>query len=94
MSFRNIKDDKINTFSVQLRYYAKRVTSGGVHLRNSGPGNTALKKHQSRGELLAIVSDLTGPGIEPKTSSADSDVCSHYANWMVLFKMIGFKSFH
>ena len=34
----------------------------------------ATQKRSGGGEPLATASDLTGPGIEPKTSHADSDV--------------------
>ena len=42
----------------------KRVTCGGIHLRCGA-------------ELLAAVSDLTGPGIEALTSRTDVDVYKH-----------------
>ena len=62
----------------------KRVTSGGVHLRDTALSQRNAKLSHS-GEPLTTVSDLTGPGIEPKTSSANSDVFYHYANFTSVF---------
>ena len=44
--------------------------SGGVHLRGVVPDNTV--------PIGDTVFDLTGLGIEPETSRADSDVFNHY----------------
>ena len=43
-------------------------------------GNTAAKKRHSDGEPLAILFDLTDPGIKPHTSRDDSDVVNHYTS--------------
>ena len=41
-------------------------------------GKTAPKKSHNNGELVGdIVSDLTGPGIEPKTQRAHKDIFDH-----------------
>ena len=52
------------------RFYTEAITSGGW----------APKGRRSGGEPLAIVVDLTGSGIKPKTSCADSDVFNHNGN--------------
>ena len=46
-------------------------------------GAWATQKRHSGGEPLATVSDLTCPGIEPKTSRADNNVLNRNANWLV-----------
>ena len=59
----------------------KRVTSGGVHLRSLAPGQPSFEKTSQRWRAVDdTVSDLIDPGIEPKTSRADSDVFYHFAN--------------
>ena len=61
--------------SNQILHYTRGITSKRV---SGGPisaaqrlRNKAKKKHRSG----------DNPGIEPKTSRADSDVFNHYANW-------------
>ena len=44
------------------------------------PAQHKSKECLSGGEPLATVSDLTGPGIEHKTSCTGSDVLNHYTN--------------
>ena len=61
-------------------YYTRGITpkcvrNGGVYLRSLAPEQRALKKHRSGGETLAILSNLTGSGIEHV-----SGVFDHYAN--------------
>ena len=51
---------------------SKRVTRGGTISPAWRLGNIATKKRGSGGEPLATLSDLTGPGIEPQTSSTNS----------------------
>ena len=38
-----------------------------------------------------MVSDLIGPGIEPKISRADSDVFNHFAIWSVIARLTSMK---
>ena len=53
----------------------KRVTSGGVHLRVLALGLHSSEETSQRWRAVGYtVSDLTGPGIEPQTFRADSDV--------------------
>ena len=54
------------------------VTSDGVHLRGLAPGQH--RNVTSVASRSATVSDLTGPGIDPKTSHTDSNVFHHYFN--------------
>ena len=52
--------------SLSSRYYAKRDTTGGAHLRGLAPGQrNSEKTSQRRRAVDHIVSDLTGPGIDP-----------------------------
>ena len=44
------------------------------------------QKRRSGGDLLVTVSDLPCPGIEPRTSRADSDVLNHSANRPLVFQ--------
>ena len=37
------------------------------------------------------MSDLTGPGMEPKASHADSDIFNNYVNWANKSQLISFK---
>ena len=54
----------------------KRVTNSEDHLCGLELGNTAPEKRRSGGEPLVplLVSDLTGPGIESRTSRIHSEV--------------------
>ena len=51
----------------------QRVTSDAANLHVLAPRQPTIKKRRSGGKSLAIVSDLTGPGIELYTSRADSE---------------------
>ena len=53
----------------------KRVTGGGGHLSGLAPGQHSSEEISQRWRAVGnTVYDLTGPGMEPQTSSADSDV--------------------
>ena len=57
------------------------VTSAGVHFRGLALGQQSYKETSQRWRAVdSCVSDLTDPGIKPKTSSADSDALNHWAN--------------
>ena len=52
----------------------KRITSGGIHLRGLALGQHSSEETLQRCPAVGdTASDLTGPGIEPHTSRADSD---------------------
>ena len=53
----------------------KRVTSGGGHLQGLLPGQHIFEEPSQRWRAVGnTVYNPTGPGIEPKTPSAESDV--------------------
>ena len=69
----------------------KRVTSGGVHLRDLAPG---LRSSEETSQWWRAVgetaSDLTIPGMKPKTSRVDNDVFYHYAQQLqILGNLVG-----
>ena len=55
----------------------KRVMSGGYHLRNLAPRQHSLEEMSQRWRT-----DLNDPGIEPQTSSTESDVLTNKANYL------------
>ena len=63
----------------------KRVTSGGINLRDLAPGLHSSEETSQRWRVIGdIVSDLTGPRIEPKTYRADDNIFSHNVNRLIL----------
>ena len=59
---------------------AKRVTSGGIHLRNLAPGQHSSEETSQRWRAVDdTLSDLTGQVIEPKPTAPISDVLNHFA---------------
>ena len=75
-----LRQSKIKS-SLQSRYYTQTcVTSGGAHLRGLAPGQRSSEEtSQQRRAVDNSGSEITGPGIEPKTSRADSNVGNHKA---------------
>ena len=56
----------------------KRVTSGGAHLRGLAPDQHSSEETSQRWRAVGdSKSDLTGPGIEPKTARIDGDELHH-----------------
>ena len=77
----SVRTDEETKIKSSLSLAPKRVVIGGVHLHGLAPGQQASKKHRSGGEPFAkLVSDLTGLGIQPKTSCADNDILNHCNN--------------
>ena len=59
----------------------KRVTTGGVHLRDLALGqHNSEETTQQWRDVGDTVSDLTSPGIEPTTIRTDRDVFNHNVN--------------
>ena len=59
----------------------KRVTSDGAHLCGLAPGQHSFKETLQLWRAIGdTASDLTCPGIKPKTSRIDSDVLHNCAN--------------
>ena len=77
---RNISEQK--RIIIKSSLYSHNYAEGCNEWQAPSPwskrlGNTAPKKYQSGGEPLSV-SDLTGPGIEPKTYRTINDVfCFH-----------------
>ena len=70
-----ISSKKIKS-SLYLRYYAEACYEWWVHLRGIAPGEHSCSEETSQ-RWRAVgdtVPDLSGPGIEPQTFRADSDV--------------------
>ena len=66
--------------SLHRVFMPKRVTSGGAHLRGLAPARQrSFKETSQRWRFVGdTVSDLTCPGIAPKTSRTGSNVFKHY----------------
>ena len=59
----------------------KRAISGGVHLRGVVPGQHSSEETSQRWPAVSdTLADFIGPGIEPRTSSAHSDIVNQLAN--------------
>ena len=61
---------------IEWRGSSARLSAWAAQLREE-----ATQRWRTVGDTL---SDLTGPGIKPRTSRAESDVFKHYANWPML----------
>ena len=65
----------------------KHVTSGGSHLRGLASRQHSSEETSQRWRVIGnTVTDLSGPGIEPQTSFADSGVFAHCANRPLFFE--------
>ena len=69
--------------SLYSRHYSEACNEWQDPSRGLEPGQHSFEETSQRWRAVGYtLSDLTGPGIEPRTSHADSDVCNHYANWL------------
>ena len=73
----------------------KHATNGRIHFRGLAPGQHNSKETWQRYRAVGdTVFDLTGPGIEPKTSSTDSDILDHNDSRPVINKDYNTKNYY
>ena len=66
---------------VYLPQHAEPCNGRWVHLHGLAPGQHRFEETSQRLQTVGnIVSELTGPRIEPKTSRADSDAFNYSVN--------------
>ena len=72
----------------------RRVASGGASLRGLMPGSHSSPETSQRWRAVgAIVSDLTGFGIEPRNSGTDSDISNNCFNHSMIARIFSFFYF-
>ena len=73
--------------SLYSQHYVEASSKWWARFQSFTPGQHNSKETSQRWQIVgATVSDLTGPGIEPQTSRADSRVFTNCVNRLVLTK--------